>query len=87
MIIIRLSRSGRKGKPFYHVVVADNRCKRDGRRLEKIGYYNPIANKVTDQVIEINQERVDYWVSQGAQIKDRVKTLLKRQRKLAESRA
>lgn len=82
MIVIRLSRGGRKGKPFYHIVVADSRSPRDGRFLEKLGHYNPIADNSADQVIHINTDRVDHWVQQGAQVRERVKQLLRQQKKL-----
>lgn len=61
---IRLSRHGRKGKPFYHIVVADSRAPRDGRFIERLGSYNPMTNPAT---IDINVERALYWVNQGAQ--------------------
>lgn len=68
MVVIRLKRAGKRNAPFYHIVVADSRFPRDGRFLEKIGYYNPL--KKTDQKAEkftINIERYNYWVSVGAQ--------------------
>ena len=83
MIVIRLSRGGRKKKPFYHVVVADSRSPRDGKFLEKLGYYNPIADKNADQVIQVNTDRLQHWVSQGAQMSDRVKQLIRKKTKLA----
>jgi ribosomal protein S16 len=61
---IRLSRHGRKGKPFYHIVVADSRAPRDGRFIERLGSYNPMTNPAT---IDIDVERALYWVNQGAQ--------------------
>lgn len=81
MIVIRLSRGGRKKKPFYHIVVADSRSPRDGKFLEKLGHYNPIADQKADQVICIDVERVNHWISKGAQIKDRVKQLIRKQAK------
>jgi small subunit ribosomal protein S16 len=82
MVVIRLSRTGAKKRPFYHVVVADKRRARDGRFIEQVGYFNPIA---TGQEIKLtlNAERVQYWLSQGAQPSDRVKTLLKTQQTAA----
>ena len=76
MVKIRLSRTGAKKKPFYHIVVTDSRKKRDGRSLERLGFFNPMANG-QEVPLQINSERVDYWVSQGAQISERVSKLLK----------
>jgi len=76
MVIIRLSRGGAKKRPFYHLVVADSRSRRDGRLIERIGFFNPVA-KGQEETLRIDRERVDYWVSQGAQLSDRVKQLLK----------
>ena len=84
MIVIRLARGGRNKKPFYRVVVADKRNPRDGRFIERLGYYNPIVNLQGDQLIELNLERVDYWISQGAQLSPRVKQLVKRHKQSAE---
>ena len=74
MVRIRLARGGVKKKPYYRVVVADQRCKRDGRYLERIGFYNPM---VTENRFEIDAERVKYWISKGAQPTDRVSKLMK----------
>jgi len=76
MVIIRLSRTGSKKKPFYHIVVTDSRNKRDGRSIERLGFFNPTA---TGQEVpfKVDMERVDYWVSQGAQTSDRVAKLFK----------
>ena len=74
MVRIRLSRGGTKKKPYYRVVVADQRCKRDGRYLEHIGYYNPM---VSDNRFEIDSERFNYWLSLGAQPTNRVNKLMK----------
>jgi small subunit ribosomal protein S16 len=76
MVSIRLSRGGAKKRPFYHIVVTDQRNRRDGRYIERLGYFNPLAADGKDQ-IRIDVSRVDYWVSEGAQPSDRVKTLLK----------
>jgi small subunit ribosomal protein S16 len=76
MVTIRLARAGAKKRPFYHIVVADSRKSRDGRYIERLGYYNPIA--VGREVeLHVEQERVEYWVSQGARTTDRVTALLK----------
>jgi len=82
MVSIRLSRAGAKKRPFYHVVVTDNRNRRDGRYIERIGFFNPIG-KASEENLRIDVERVDYWVGQGAQTSDRVKALLKAQQKAA----
>ena len=74
MVKIRLARGGTRKKPYYRVVVADQRCKRDGRYLEHIGFYNPM---VTENRFEINTERVKHWLSVGAQPTDRVSRLIK----------
>jgi small subunit ribosomal protein S16 len=75
MVRIRLSRGGAKKRPYYHIVVMDQRDRRDGRSLERIGSYDPALE--TQDRIKINIERLDYWVSKGAQISDRVKYLKK----------
>ena len=82
MVTIRLSRAGAKKRPFYHLVVTDSRNKRDGRYIERLGFFNPIG-KETEENLRIDLERVDYWIGQGAQPSDRVKTLLKTHRKAA----
>lgn len=76
MVVIRLSRGGAKKRPFYHIVVADKRCARDGRCIERIGYFNPIAAG-KDVELQMNYERAMYWLSTGAQPSDRVRKLLK----------
>lgn len=76
MVVIRLSRGGAKKRPFYHIVVADKRNSRDGRFIESIGYFNPIASG-KDVRLTINLERAQYWISNGAQPSDRVKHLIK----------
>lgn len=80
MVTIRLSRGGAKKRPFYNVVVTDSRNRRDGRYIERIGFFNPVASG-QEQRLTLNQERIDYWLSTGAQPSDRVATLLKEQRK------
>ena len=74
MVRIRLARGGAKKKPYYRIVVADQRCKRDGRYLERIGFYNPM---VKENRIEIDAERIKHWLSVGAQPSDRVGKLMK----------
>ena len=75
MLKIRLARSGAKKKPFFHITVADSRMPRDGRFIERVGYFNPIS-RGKEVRLEVNQERIDYWVSQGAQLSERVLTLI-----------
>ena len=79
MVKIRLSRGGAKKKPFYHIVVADSRKKRDGRRIEKIGFFNPMA-KGEEERLRLDLERVDYWTGVGAQISERVQNLVSQAR-------
>ena len=74
MVRIRLARGGAKKKPYYRIVVADQRCKRDGRYLERIGFYNPM---VKENRIEIDTERLKHWISVGAKPSDRVGKLMK----------
>ena len=80
MVTIRLSRSGAKKRPFYHLVVTDSRNKRDGRYIERLGFFNPVGKESTEN-IRIDLERVDYWLGKGAQTSERVASLLKAQRK------
>lgn len=76
MVTIRMARGGAKKRPFYHLVVTDSRNRRDGRFIERVGFFNPIAAGQEER-LRIDQERVDYWVSQGAKPSDRVAKLLK----------
>lgn len=80
MVVIRLSRAGAKKRPFYNVVVADQRYPRGGRYIEKVGYFNPVAAG-KDVKLQIEVERVQHWISQGAQPSDRVNSLLKQLQK------
>ena len=77
MVVIRLSRAGAKKRPFYHICVSDRRNKRDGKFIERIGFYNPIA-KPTEEKIRFDDERYDHWLSVGAKPSDTVLMLLKR---------
>lgn len=86
MVSIRLSRGGAKKRPFYHIVVTDRRNRRDGRYIERIGFFNPVA-KGKEQRLQIDIERVDHWLGHGAQASDRVTTLLKSFRKAAATPA
>lgn len=75
MVTIRLARGGAKKRPFYQVVVTDSRNRRDGRYIERIGFFNPLA--VGEEVrLNINTERAQHWVSKGAKPSDRVAKLL-----------
>ena len=82
MVSIRLSRGGAKKRPFYHIVVTDQRNRRDGRYIERLGFYNPIGETGPDK-LKIDLPRVDYWIGQGAQPSERVSNLLKGYRKAA----
>jgi small subunit ribosomal protein S16 len=82
MVTIRLTRRGAKKQPFYHVVVTDSRMRQGGSTLEQVGYFNPIpAGK--QRPLELNLERIDYWVSKGAKPSERVAQLVKKHRKQA----
>jgi small subunit ribosomal protein S16 len=76
MVSIRLSRAGAKKRPFYHLVVTDSRNRRDGRYIERVGYFNPVG-KDHEENLRIDVDRIEYWVGQGAQPSDRVASLLK----------
>lgn len=82
MVTIRLSRGGSKKRPFYHLTVTDSRKARDGRFLERVGFYNPIAQGSAER-LRVNLERVDHWIGLGAKISDRVKRLLRDAREAA----
>ncbi|MFA8387331.1 MAG: 30S ribosomal protein S16 [Pelagibaca sp.] len=75
-IKIRLSRGGSKKRPFYRIVAADSRMPRDGRFIEKLGTYNPLLAKDSEDRVKMDVERVQYWLSQGAQTTDRVSRFL-----------
>ena len=76
MVTIRLSRGGSKKRPYYTVVVADSRNKRDGRCIERVGFFNPLAQG-QEEVLRLDLDRVAHWVGLGAQTSDRVATLVK----------
>jgi len=76
MVSIRLSRGGSKKRPFYHIVAADSRRARDSRYIERLGFFNPVA-KGGEETLRLDLERVDHWVSKGAQASERVQTLIK----------
>lgn len=81
MVVIRLARGGAKKRPFYHIVVANSRSPRDGRNLEILGYFNPIAAGGEKRLV-LDLNKVNDWVSKGAQASDRVKTLIAEMRKI-----
>jgi small subunit ribosomal protein S16 len=76
MVTIRLARGGMKKRPFYHMVVTDSRNRRDGRYLERVGFFNPSA-KGQEVRLNVNAERIEHWISKGAQTSDRVAKLIK----------
>ena len=83
MVVIRLSRSGAKKNPYYFITVADSRNARDGAFIERLGFYNPSA-KGQEETLRIDIEKIDEWVSKGAQVSDRVKRLIKDSKLSAE---
>jgi small subunit ribosomal protein S16 len=80
MVVIRLARTGSKKRPFYHLSVADQRFPRDGRFIERVGFFNPLA-KGQEERLRVDLERVEYWVGKGAQTSDRVAKLIKELKK------
>lgn len=76
MVTIRLARGGAKKRPFYHVIVTDNRNSRDGRYIERLGFFNPIA-RGQEQRLNLDSDRIEYWKSHGAQTTERVAGLIK----------
>lgn len=88
MVVIRLSRGGAKKRPFYHIVVAEKHRSRDGRFIEQLGYFNPIAAG-KEVRLSLDIERAQHWISHGAQASDRVKSLIKMHKKsiAAETKA
>jgi len=75
MVKIRLARGGAKRQPFYHIVVTDSRNRRDGRNIERLGFFNPVA-RGNDERLRVDHERVEHWLGQGAQISERVSHLV-----------
>lgn len=82
MVTIRLARGGSKKRPFYHIHVTDSRNSRDGRYIERLGFFNPVARGAAEK-LRLDVEAVDAWVAKGAQVSDRVKHLVKTARKAA----
>ena len=86
MVKIRLSRGGAKGRPFYHIIVTDQRNARDGRNIERIGFYNPVASG-KDVRLQLDADKVNQWVAKGAQVSDKVRWLMKEAAKQAKAAA
>src|SRR6476620_8797729 len=81
MVKIRLTRGGAKKRPFYHIIVTDSRSARDGRNIERVGYYNPVASG-NDKRVELDTVRIQHWLGQGAQMTDKVADLYKQASKV-----
>ncbi|MGB3273047.1 MAG: 30S ribosomal protein S16 [Xanthobacteraceae bacterium] len=75
-VVIRLSRAGTKKRPFYHVVVADSRYPRDGRFIERLGYFNPLLPKDNETRLKLDLDKIKAWLAKGAQPSDRVSRFL-----------
>ncbi len=86
MVRIRLSRGGALKRPFYHIVVTDRRNRRDGRYIERLGFFNPIAAG-DEQGLKVDLERFDYWLGHGAQTSERVDRLVRDYRKAQQADA
>lgn len=76
MVVIRLSRGGAKKRPFYNIIAADKRSRRDGRFIERIGFYNP-AGSEKEQTLKVAMDRITYWTQQGAQVSPTVARLVR----------
>lgn len=86
MVKIRLTRGGAKKRPFYHIIVTDSRSARDGRNIERLGFYNPVAAG-GEKRVELDTERVKHWVDTGAQLSEKVALLYKEALKSADAPA
>jgi small subunit ribosomal protein S16 len=86
MVVIRLARGGAKKRPFFNVVVADSRNRRDGRFIERVGFYNPIASKGEEE-LRLSVDRIAFWRDRGAKLSDTVEGLVKRSTKPAATEA
>ncbi len=82
MVKIRLARTGAKKRPFYHLVVTDSRNARDGRYIERVGFFNPVA-RGQEEKLRIDTDRIDHWIGQGAQTSDRVAKLIEQNKAAA----
>ena len=79
MVVIRLARGGSKKRPFFYIVAADKQARRDGRFIERVGFFNPVANEKQER-IRIHADRLNYWVANGAQVSDAVAKLVAEQK-------
>ena len=86
MVTIRLARAGAKKRPFYHIIVTDSRNRRDGRYIERLGFYNPIATD-REEELKFDRERLDYWLAQGARASERVAKLIKLDKEPAQEKS
>ena len=86
MVVIRLARGGAKNRPFYNVVVTDSRSRRDGRFIERVGFYNPVAT-ANEEGLRIAHDRVAYWQANGAKLSDTVQMLVARAAKATPAAA
>lgn len=84
MVVIRLARGGAKKRPFFNVVVADSRNRRDGRFIERVGFYNPIAG-AAEEGLRLSMDRITFWEQRGARLSDTVAGLVKKSAKAAAS--
>ncbi|APD51037.1 30S ribosomal protein S16 [Francisella hispaniensis] len=82
MVVIRMARGGAKKRPFYRIVVADKRSPRDGRFIEKLGFFNPLA-KGGEEILKLDVAKAEAWLAKGAQPSDRVASLIKEAKKVA----
>jgi small subunit ribosomal protein S16 len=82
MVTIRLSRGGSKKRPFYHLTVTNSRSARNGRYIERVGFFNPVA-RGQEERLRVDNERIQHWVGQGAQLSERVAQLVKESQKAA----
>jgi len=82
MVVIRLARGGAKKRPFFNIVVADSRNRRDGRFIERVGFYNPIATR-NEEALRLAVDRIAFWEQRGAKLSDTVAGLMKRAAKPA----
>ncbi len=86
MVVIRLARGGSKKRPFYNVVAADSRNRRDGRFIERVGFYNPLANE-NEEGLRLALDRLEHWTSNGAQVSPTVARLIKQYTKQQKAAA
>ena len=86
MVVIRLARGGAKKRPFFNIVVADSRNRRDGRFIERVGFYNPIAG-AADEALRLSMDRITFWQQRGARMSDTVAGLVKKSAKSATGAA